>query len=53
MKKYAGPPMGFVDACLVTTTEARRKCRLLALDSDFWICRRCERQAIPLIAPAG
>jgi predicted nucleic acid-binding protein len=45
-------PMDFVDACLVTMTEAKRDCRLLTLDSDFRIYRRFERQAIPLIAPA-
>jgi len=52
LKKYADMPMDFVDACLVTMTEAKRDCRLLTLDSDFRIYRRFERQAIPLIAPA-
>jgi predicted nucleic acid-binding protein len=52
MKKYADTPMDFVDACLVTMTEAKRDCRLLTLDSDFRIYRRFERQAIPLIIPA-
>jgi uncharacterized protein len=52
MKKYADTPMDFVDACLVTMTEAKRECRLLTLDSDFRIYRRFERQTIPLIAPA-
>jgi predicted nucleic acid-binding protein len=51
MKKYADTPMDFVDACLVTMTEAKRDCRLLTLDSDFRIYRRFERQAIPLIIP--
>ena len=51
MKKYADTPMDFVDACLVTMTEAKRDCRLLTLDSDFRIYRRFERQAIPLIVP--
>ena len=51
MKKYADTPMDFVDACLVTMTEAKRSCRLLTLDSDFRIYRRFERQAIPLIIP--
>ena len=52
MKKYADTPMDFVDACLVTMTEAKRDCWLLTLDSDFRIYRRFERQAIPLIIPA-
>ena len=52
MKKYADTPMDFVDACLVTMTEAKRDCRLLTLDSDFRFYRRFERQTIPLIAPA-
>lgn len=51
MKKYADTPMDFVDACLVTMTEAKRDCRLLTLDSDFRIYRRFERQTIPLIIP--
>jgi predicted nucleic acid-binding protein len=51
MKKYADTPMDFVDACLVTMTEAKRDCRLLTLDSDFRFYRRFERQAIPLIIP--
>jgi predicted nucleic acid-binding protein len=37
MKKYADTPMDFVDACLVTMTEAKRDSRLLTLDSDFRI----------------
>lgn len=52
MKKYADTPMDFVDACLVTMTEAKRDCRLLTLDSDFRIYRRFERKAIRLIVPA-
>jgi uncharacterized protein len=52
MKKYADTPMDFVDACLVSMTEAKRDCRLLTLDSDFRVYRRFERQAIPLIIPA-
>jgi predicted nucleic acid-binding protein len=51
MKKYADTPMDFVDACLVSMTEAKRDCRLLTVDSDFRIYRRFERQAIPLIIP--
>jgi predicted nucleic acid-binding protein len=51
MKKYADTPMDFVDACLVSMTEAKRDCRLLTIDSDFQIYRRFERQAIPLIIP--
>ncbi len=51
MRKYADTPMDFVDACLVSMTEAKRDCRLLTLDSDFRIYRRFERQAIPLIIP--
>jgi predicted nucleic acid-binding protein len=51
MKKYADTPMDFVDACLVTMTEAKRDCRLLTLDSDFRFYRRFERQPIPLIIP--
>ena len=52
MKKYAGTPMDFVDACLVAMTEEKRECKLLTLDSDFRIYRRFERQTIPLITPA-
>lgn len=52
MKKYRDTPMDFVDACLITMTEARRDCRLITLDADFHIYRRFERQAIPLIIPA-
>ena len=52
MQKYADTPMDFVDACLVTMTEARRDCCLITLDSDFRVYRRFERQVIPLIAPA-
>ena len=52
MKKYADTPMDFVDACLVSMTEAKRDCRLMTVDSDFRIYRRYERQAIPLIIPA-
>jgi uncharacterized protein len=52
MKKYSDTPMDFVDACLVSMTEAKRDCRLITLDSDFRVYRRFERQAIPLIIPA-
>lgn len=52
MKKYADTPMDFVDACLVTMTEARRDCRLITVDSDFLVYRRFERQAIPLVVPS-
>jgi len=43
--------MDFVDACMVVMTEARKDCRLLTIDSDFFVYRRFERQAIPLICP--
>jgi predicted nucleic acid-binding protein len=52
MKKYEDTPMDFVDACMVVMTESKRDCRLLAVDSDFRIYRRFERQTIPLIMPA-
>ena len=52
MKKYSDTPMDFVDACLVSMTEAKRDCRLITLDSDFRVYRRFERQTIPLIIPA-
>ena len=52
MKKYSDTPMDFVDACLVTMTEAKRDCRLITVDSDFLVYRRFERQAIPLIVPS-
>lgn len=52
MKKYADTPMDFVDACLVSMTEAKRDCRLITVDFDFLVYRRFERQAIPLIIPA-
>lgn len=51
MKKYADTPMDFVDACIVSMTEAKRDCRVITLDSDFRVYRRFERQAIPLIMP--
>ena len=51
MQKYADTPMDFVDACLVSMTEAKRDCRLITIDSDFRVYRRFERQAIPLIIP--
>jgi predicted nucleic acid-binding protein len=51
MKKYSDTPMDFVDACLVSLTEAKRDCRLITLDSDFLIYRRFERQTIPLVIP--
>lgn len=51
MQKYADTPMDFVDACLVTMTEAKRDCQLITIDSDFRVYRRFERQAIPLIFP--
>ncbi len=51
MQKYADTPMDFVDACLVTMTEAKRDCQLITIDSDFRVYRRFERQAIPLIMP--
>jgi predicted nucleic acid-binding protein len=51
MKKYADTPMDFVDACLVSMTEAKRDCQLMTIDSDFRVYRRFERQAIPLIMP--
>ncbi len=52
MKKYADTPMDFVDACLVSMTEAKRDCKLMTIDSDFRVYRRFERQTIPLIIPA-
>lgn len=52
MRKYADTPMDFVDACLVAMTESKRDCQLLTIDSDFFVYRRFERQAIPLIIPA-
>jgi len=51
MKKYSDTPMDFVDACLVSLTEAKRDCRLITIDSDFHVYRRFERQTIPLIIP--
>lgn len=51
MKKYSDTPMDFVDACLVSMTEAKRDCQLITIDSDFRVYRRFERQAIPLIIP--
>lgn len=51
MKKYADTPMDFVDACLVSMTEAKRDCQLITIDSNFRVYRRFERQAIPLIIP--
>jgi uncharacterized protein len=51
MKKYEDTPMDFVDACLVVMSEAKRDCRLITIDSDFYVYRRFERQAIPLIIP--
>ncbi|MCL4785231.1 MAG: PIN domain-containing protein [Verrucomicrobia bacterium] len=51
MQKYADTPMDFVDACLVTMTEAKRDCQLITTDADFRVYRRFERQAIPLIMP--
>ena len=52
MKKYADTPIDFVDACLVSMTEAKRDCRLITVDYDFRVYRRFERQTIPLIIPA-
>jgi uncharacterized protein len=51
MQKYADTPMDFVDACLVAMTESKQDCRLLTIDSDFYVYRRFERQTIPLLAP--
>jgi predicted nucleic acid-binding protein len=51
MKKYAGVPMSFADACLVRMTEALPDPILLTTDTDFHVYRRHGRQFIPCLLP--
>lgn len=51
MKRYAGVPMSFADACLVRMSEQYSDGVVLTLDSDFRIYRKNGRQKIPLIIP--
>jgi len=51
MKRYAGVPMDFADACLVRMSEEHDQARVFTLDADFKIYRRHGRHVIPLIFP--
>jgi len=51
MKKYAGVPMSFADACLVRMTELYDTSAMITLDSDFTFYRKHIRRAIPLLMP--
>ncbi|HEY4113121.1 MAG TPA: PIN domain-containing protein [Rhizomicrobium sp.] len=51
LRKYAGLPMSFADACLVRMTEMVANSLVLTTDSDFRIYRRHGRQVIPSAMP--
>ena len=51
LKKYAGVPMSFADACLVRMSETMDDPLIFTTDSDFRIYRRLGRQAIPILSP--
>lgn len=51
LRKYAGVPMSFADACLVRMPETITDPLLLTTDSDFRIYRRHGRQLIPVSRP--
>ncbi len=51
LKKYAGVPMSFADACLVRMSEIMADPLILTTDSDFRTYRRHSRQVVPVLCP--
>ena len=51
LKKYAGTPMDFADACLVRLSEIHSSACVWTTDLDFRVYRKMGRQIIPLLAP--
>jgi predicted nucleic acid-binding protein len=50
-KRYENVPAPLADAALIRLAEINDSPLLLATDSDFHICRRNGRQAIPFVSP--
>lgn len=50
-RKFGDVPMSLADACLVRMSELDATAKVLTLDSDFAICRKNRRQAIPTLLP--
>lgn len=48
---YRNLGMSLADACLVSMSERKPRCRVVTTDSHFRIYRRNRRQQIPLIMP--
>ncbi len=51
LRKYAGLPIFFADACLVRMVELYPRSTLITLDKDFLIYRKHGNQMIPLLMP--
>jgi predicted nucleic acid-binding protein len=52
MRRFAGLPISFADACLIRLSEIHAQSRIWSVDTDFRVYRRHGRQAIPLLMPA-
>lgn len=51
MERYENVPMAFADACLVRMSEQYANSIVFTLDTDFWIYRRNDKDAIELVIP--
>ena len=52
IERYSDVPMSLADACLVRMTETLDDPLLLTTDTDFRVCRRHGRQAVPCVIPS-
>jgi predicted nucleic acid-binding protein len=51
MKTYRNIPMSLADACLVRMAEIHEHSKVMTLDSDFVVYRKCRRKVILLLRP--
>ena len=51
LTQYRNVPMDLADACLVRMAENYRECRILTVDSDFFVYRTQTGKALDVIAP--
>lgn len=53
MTKYADTPMDLADASLVATAESRNLTRVFAVDSDFFVYRLADGNALDVVPGTG
>ena len=51
VRRYTDVPMSLADACLVRLAELYPQSPVVALDSDFAVCRKNGRQTITVLRP--